>query len=80
MSKDVVIISSWPTGGLFKNWKYVVLSRMRTRDGLYLFEGIDMNKSFKPSPGLSMFFDRTKEKELTFFDERKTARENFNIG
>jgi hypothetical protein len=29
MSKDVIVISSWPTGGLaamFKNWEYVVLS------------------------------------------------------
>ena len=28
MSKDVIIVSSWPTGGLslmFKNWEYVVL-------------------------------------------------------
>ena len=22
MSKDIVIITSWPTGGLFKNWEY----------------------------------------------------------
>ena len=49
MSKDVMIITSWPSGGLFKNWEYVVLSRVRTRDGLYLFEPIDMTKSFKPS-------------------------------
>ena len=40
MSKDVVIISSWPKGGLFKNWEYVVLSRVRTVTGLYLFEPI----------------------------------------
>ncbi len=33
MSKDVIIVSSWPTGGLslmFKNWEYVVLSGVRT--------------------------------------------------
>ena len=76
MSKDVVIISSCPTGGLFKNWEYVVLSRVRMRDGLYLFEGIDVNKSFKPSPELSMFFDRSEEKELTFLNERKQAQEH----
>ena len=66
MSKDVVIITSWPTGGLFKNWEYVVLSRVRTRNGLYLFEEIDMTKSFKPSPELAFFFDRAREKEQTF--------------
>ena len=37
MSKDVIIVTSWPNGGLFKNWEYVVLSRVRTRDDLYLF-------------------------------------------
>ncbi len=29
MSKDVIVVISWPTGGLaamFKNWEYVVLS------------------------------------------------------
>ncbi len=39
MSKDVIIVSSWPTGGLsllFKNLKYVVLSRVPTFSGLYL--------------------------------------------
>jgi hypothetical protein len=33
MSKDVIIVTSWPTGGLskiFKNWEYVVLLRVRT--------------------------------------------------
>ena len=74
MSKDVVIITSWPTGGLFKNWEYVVLSRVRTRNGLYLFEEIDMTKSFKPSPELALFFDRAREKEQTFLEERKRAR------
>ncbi len=31
MSKDVIVASSWPTGGLatmFKNWEYIVLSRV----------------------------------------------------
>ena len=63
MSKDVVIITSWPKGGLFKNWEYVVLSRVRTRKGLYLFEPIDMNKCFKPSPELALFFRFARNKE-----------------
>ena len=71
MSKDVIIISSWPTGGLFKNWEYVVLSRVRTRNGLYLFDAIDMNKSFEPSPELAIFFDWAREKEQTFLQERQ---------
>ena len=73
MSKDVIIITSWPNGGLFKNWEYVVLSRVRTRDGLYLFEPIDMTKSFKPSDELSLFFERAKKKEQTFLKQREKA-------
>ena len=44
MSKDVVIVTSWPKGGTakwFKNWEYVVLSRVRKLSGLYLLEAID---------------------------------------
>ncbi len=55
MSKDVIVVSSWPTGGLatmFKNWEYVILSRVRTLSGLYLVEPINMDKSFKPSSEL----------------------------
>ena len=52
MLKDVLIVSSWPTGGLaamFKYWEYVVLSQVRTLSGLFLVKPIDMEKSFKPS-------------------------------
>ena len=73
MSKDVIIITSWPSGGLFKNWEYVVLSRVRTRDGLYLFEPIDMTKSFKPSEELALFFKRAKQKQKAFLKQRRTA-------
>ncbi len=55
MSKDVIVVMSWPTWGLaamFKNWEYVVLSRVRTLSGLYLVEPIDKEKLFKPSSEL----------------------------
>ena len=74
MSKDIVIITSWPTGGLFKNWEYVVLSRVRTRDGLYLFQPIDMDKSFFPSNDLALFFERAKQKQTAFLTGRKKAK------
>ena len=32
----------------FKNWEYIVLTGVRTLQGLYLFEEIDLEKSFKP--------------------------------
>ena len=65
---------------LFTNWEYVVLSRVRTRKGLYLFQEIDMNKSFKPSPELSMFLEIAREKEDTFFEERRRARGKITFG
>jgi hypothetical protein len=36
MSKDVIIVASWPTKSMFKNWEYVVLSRVQTLSDLYL--------------------------------------------
>lgn len=71
MSKDTIIITSWPTMGLFKNWEYVVLSRVRTLSGLYLFKAIDMDKSFKPSGELKQFFRRAQIKERRFINNRK---------
>jgi hypothetical protein len=76
MSKDVIIVSSWPNGGLskkFKNWEYVVLSRMRTLLGLYLLDPIDMEKLFIPSSQLRSYIDKIKEKEKDILDERRKA-------
>jgi hypothetical protein len=44
MSKDVIIVASWPTESMFRNWEYVVLFRVRTLSGLYLIKPIDINK------------------------------------
>ncbi len=74
MSKDVIIVSSWPTGGLsknFKNWEYVVLSRVRTLSGLYLVDPIDMEKLFNPSSQLRSYIDKIKEKEKDIIDEHR---------
>jgi hypothetical protein len=60
MSKDVIVVTSWPTGGLaaiFKNWEYVILSRKRTLSGLYLVKPIDMEKLFKPSSELKKYIE-----------------------
>ncbi len=56
MSKDAIIVSSWPTRGLaatFTNQENVVLSHVQTLSGLYLVKPIDMENSFKPSPQLT---------------------------
>ncbi len=76
MSKDAIIVSSWPTGGLaamFKNWEYVVLSRVRTLSGLYLVKPIDMDKSFKPSPQLASYMDKIRKFEKDMLEKRKQA-------
>ena len=73
MSKDVIIATSWPNYGLFKNCEYVVLSRVQTQDGLYLFQPIDMNKSFKASEELTLFLKRAKQKQTTFIQQRQCA-------
>lgn len=76
MSKDVIIVTSWPTGGLskiFKNWEYVVLSRVRTLSGLYLVDPIDMEKLFNPSSQLRSYIDKIKQKETYILDQRQKA-------
>jgi len=77
MSKDVIIITSWPKGGLFRNWEYTVLSRVRTLEGLYMFNAIDMNKSFEPSTELKAYFKRARTMETKFLKNRERAIEQF---
>ena len=81
MSKDVIVVSSWPNGGLatiFKNWEYVVLSRVRTLSGLYLVEPIDMDKSFKPSSELKKKIENVRQKETDILEKRKRAIAQLN--
>ena len=53
-SKDTIIITSWPqfkNNVVFQNWEYVVLSRVRTLNGLFLLK--PHNKSlFSNAPSL----------------------------
>ena len=72
MSKDVVIVTSWPSGGaIFKNWEYVALSRVRTLGGLFLFEPIDMEKSFEPSSELRDYLTRAQAQMDRILNRRK---------
>ena len=70
MSKDIIIITSWPSGELFRNWEYTVLSRVHTLKGLYLFQEIPLDKSFAPSEELSAYFERAKKQESMFLKRR----------
>ncbi len=71
MSKNVIFVTSWPTG--FKDWEYVVLLRARTLSGLYLVKPIDMNKSFKPSIQLKKYIEFARMKELNLLKKQKDA-------
>ena len=67
-SKDILIISSWPKlqgKAAFINWEYVVLSRVRTLEGLFLFEKLDYNHSYMPSEELSLFIRRAEKWKKT---------------
>ena len=81
ISKDLIIVTSWPTGGLaamFKNWECVVLSQVRTLLGLYLIEPIDMTKSFKASEELMKYMDNARKKETSMLKKRKHAIAQLN--
>jgi hypothetical protein len=76
MSKDVIVVTSWLTGGLaamFKNWEYVVLSQVHTLSGLYLVEPIDMEKLFKPSSELKKYIENARQKETSLLEKQKCA-------
>jgi hypothetical protein len=77
ISKDVVIITSWPTGGLaamFKNWESVVLSRLRTLSGLFLIKPL----TFKPSEELKRYMEHARQKESNLMEQRKLAISKIN--
>jgi hypothetical protein len=76
MSKDAIIVLSWPTGSLtamFKNWEYVVLYRVRTLSGLYLVKPIDVDKSFQPSPQLAPYMDKIRAFEKDILEKCQQA-------
>ena len=58
---------------MFKNWEYVVLSRVRTLSGLFLIKPIDMDKSFKPSEELKRYMEYARHKEANMIRKRKLA-------
>ena len=67
MSKDTLIVNSWGYG--FENWVYVVLSRVRTRSGLFLNKKLNLKKKFKVPEKLLTFEARMKEKERQYLRE-----------
>ncbi len=76
MSKDVIVVSSWPTGRLatmFKNWEYVVLFCVRTLSGLYLVEPIVMDKYYSNHLQNSKNTLKMQDKKKKYIRKKKTC-------
>ena len=78
MTKDAMIVTSWPKWALFKNWEYTVLSRVRTLEGLYLFEPISMTKSFAACDELKAYYKRARALEKKTLKRRKQGTDRLN--
>ena len=76
MTLPHVIIASW--GYFAKNWPYVVLSRSTTFEGLYLFQPIDMEKSFAPSRDLVEYLRRAENLQDHILHMRNTRMAEVN--
>jgi hypothetical protein len=61
MSKDIIIINSWNYA--CENWVYTVLSRARTRKGLYLNHPLDLTKDFNVPEKLLQFEERMRHQK-----------------
>ncbi|KAL7525299.1 hypothetical protein ACHAXR_000943 [Thalassiosira sp. AJA248-18] len=76
MSKNILIVNSWSYG--FKNWIYVVLSRVRTLSGLYLCTPLDLNRQFQVPERLLQFETRMKARESHNIETRQNAMNNMH--
>ena len=78
MTKDAMIVTSWPKWAFFKNWEYTVLSRVRTLEGLYLFKPISMTKSFAACYELKSYYKRARALEKKTLKRQKQAMDRLN--
>jgi hypothetical protein len=63
---DKIIITGW--GHSFKNWEYTVLSRVKTRAGLFLLEELNLDKSYGANKEFRRFIERLKRIENKTLD------------
>ena len=75
-SLDELVIAQWSKE---KNWAYVVLSRVRTIDGLYLLEEIPSDIDFLPDPQYLAMMERLRTKLLATTQNVQTLLEDFDI-
>ena len=79
MTKDIIIVTSWPKGGGISQLGIhrFIQSMQSTGIVLYLFEPIDVNKSFEPSDELKSYFKRVQTAEKKFLKRRQTNINKF---
>jgi len=75
MSKDTLIVNNW--NYKCANWVYVVLSRVRTRKGLFLSRQLDISKEFAVPENLKQFEYRMKnDKEKPLLQRIEIQKHN----
>ena len=83
-SVNELVIAEWSA---VKNWAYVVLSRVRTLDGLYLLNEIPRNIDFSPNTEYIAMMERLRKKILATPEDKEVQilttgfhLQNFLIG
>lgn len=78
LTKDNVIVCSWNRS---TNWIYVILSRVRTLTGLYLFRRLKLRDIKPPSRDYMAFLDRMRGLQQIDFDRarRRGRLEDVNV-
>lgn len=71
-----IIITSWPKNGLFQNWEYTVLSRVKSIEGLFLFQELDIHKSYAASDDFKLFLVRLQDREKQIISKLSMNRFN----
>ena len=59
-----IIITAWGRN-CWRNWEYTVLSRVKSRKGLFLLQELDLNKSYGATQQFKDFISRLKVLETT---------------
>ena len=71
-SLDELVIAEWRFG--VRNWAYVVLSRVRTLEGLYLLQPIPDDVDFKPHPAYIKMMERLRSTILATPEQVKELK------
>ena len=75
-SLDQLIVAEWSS---VKNWACVVLSHVRTLDGLFLHSKIPEKIDFTPDPNYIAMMDQLRAKTVDASDETLSSLQDFDI-